>query len=169
MSFRFPVTTQEPLTVSGTRRRLASVRYNFNAGTLNSTNPYTHVVTVPQGSRWRLIGSMINWSQFAANRQYCLLNQVSKGTGDVTRRQICTDWRALTNINTAAGGYFGIWKIGNGCGRWHVNDGAVDYIQEQYALPDLWMDGNDTIEAVFYNATKNDVANLYVMYEEEVI
>ena len=84
MSFRFPVTTQEPVK---TRGRVIPVRnvYRYMAP------PVTTDIPVPIGSNWRIVNVLVRYAQFGANNQYMTMNLESSapdGAGNI----IAVEW-----------------------------------------------------------------------------
>lgn len=165
MSFRFPVTTQEPVLTRDDRPVLMQLRrYNFGPGTLSASNPLVHELTMPTAKQWMLVSVLVRWNNNVDNDQYLTFNIENRqpdGVGNV----YFSNGIAMTNPGSN-GIVYGHWLLGGAFGSETLTVGAQPYITRHYPLPPVWLDPSSVLEWSFHNATANDTAIIWLSYME---
>ena len=157
MSFRFPVTTQEPLQVNDSEplRTVRVRRFAHNAGGAD----FEDVLTVPPGYKWRIIsvtGTL--YPGVVANQltELVIRSDATDGEGNI----IYDCWSMW--CGAALFRIFGLWTMGGASEV--VNLG--DYQQYQHAIPDVWIPENYRVSIFGRNVNALDTSLYYVAYEQ---
>ena len=161
MSFRFPVTTQEPLQTAAMAS--PSIKRVFRRLQQDVNGNLKERVVVPTGERWRVFEVYI-YSQYGGidNGQY---NELVFATS--TGETAATVHYAYFNTWVSKTACKSVFLIGAGGGSSQSSAAAV--VPQRYycyGLPDIVLEGSDYVEIRAFNYGATEDILIYVMYEQ---
>jgi len=159
MSFRFPVTTQDPVRTIGA---YSTTRTVVVRGTGTGAD-VAHRLTCPPGHRYRVTG--ITWR----NAYNADTDQYMKAAY-VTNQPINNIlWQHYFAPYVAAALYTGAGCIGGAEATITFSDGAQAYSETVVSLPDIILEDAWYFELTAYNLEATSTYGLYITYEDLVL
>jgi len=165
MSFRFPVSTQEPIEVSNRTQDYERRVYRDIYRDINGNVAYRRYV--PAGVKWRVVGILIITDVAQPSANDCrvdvqIKSAVDDGSGNVIYRTLLPD---MTNqhqyVNLTPTGAYATYDVTKG-------SGALTYRMAALPTPDMLLLPNESIQVDAYSFGANDDLAIYVAVEEYV-